>query len=48
MFHRKILQRKLFLSNLVHRTARVSNSTYLVSIKFFPINGLSFTIVLCV
>nr|DAE38326.1 MAG TPA: hypothetical protein [Caudoviricetes sp.] len=43
MFTREILQRKLLLLNLMHGTTAVSHSSYLISIKFFPINGLSFT-----
>lgn len=48
MFCREIIQCKLLLMNLMHRTTAIGNSTYLISIKFFPINGLSFTIVFCV
>lgn len=43
MFITEILQRKLLLMNLVHRRTTIRNSPDLVSIKFFPINGLSFT-----
>ena len=45
MFSRKIIQCKLLLINLVHRWARVRNCSHFVSVEFFPINGLSFTMI---
>nr|DAZ19845.1 MAG TPA: hypothetical protein [Caudoviricetes sp.] len=43
MLTTKITTIKLLLLNLMHGTTAVSHSTYLICIKFFPINGLSFT-----
>lgn len=48
MFRREILQRKLLRVDLMHRAAAIRHSADLIGIEFFPINGLSFTIVLCV
>ena len=45
MLGREILQRKLLRRNLVHSTTRILLNSYAICIKFFPINGLSFTIV---
>ena len=48
MLMAEIVDSKLLSMNLMHRATRVCNRANLVCIEFFPINGLSFTIVLCV
>ena len=45
VFMAEIIHVKLLRMNLVHRGAGIRYRTYFVGIKFFPINGLSFTIV---
>ena len=45
VFMAEIIHVKLLRMNLVHRGAGIRYRTYFVGIEFFPINGLSFTIV---
>ena len=48
VFMAEIIHVKLLRMNLMHRGAGIRYRTYFVGIEFFPINGLSFTVVLCV
>ena len=44
----EVIKRKLLRCNLMHRRTGIGDRTHLICIEFFPINGLSFTIVFCV